>query len=131
MTTYKRVKQILTDATKEYKANYQGYGNFWDLPSIEALEKVTIYGIQMIAPVTQSACVDMLEPKPEASSCCSPQEETPETAKKLQGLKLMIPLPPHSCWSRSRFWSYQGIKRRIPLRQNDFPRRGLYRWAFP
>lgn len=46
---YEHVKDILNAAAAGSTADYQGYGNFWDLPYEEFLN-FKLYGIRMIAP---------------------------------------------------------------------------------
>ena len=87
---YQRVQEILSEAAGGVCPSYEGHGEFWRLPLAEFLE-VTIYGVRMIAPASDSApdsCAEMPPSDPQLwsggdsampvmNSCCHSTPETP------------------------------------------------------
>src|SRR5215211_2350878 len=60
ITRYEKVRQILDRAAAGGATDYDGQGQFWNLP-LEKFLTVEVFGIRMIAPA---------EAAPEPSSCC-------------------------------------------------------------
>lgn len=85
-TRYSRVKRILNTAAGDSTADYQGLGRFWNLPYEEFLE-VEVYGVRMIAEVSELHTDEMLLDTPEerlANSCCPiPIRRSSETATRI------------------------------------------------
>jgi tyrosinase len=52
---YARVVAILDAAAADSKADYGGAGRFWD-GDLDAFEKVSVYGVRMIAPAVEASC---------------------------------------------------------------------------
>lgn len=119
-TSYDRVKEILNEAAEGSQANYQGYGNFWETLSLKAFEKVKIYGIQMIAPVPESSCDEILDEKP--ADCCSSHESDAETDQKKEGnLFLMLrPAQPKYKGRGAASGLIKGLKGEFPYDADSF-----------
>ena len=91
-TRYEKVKRILNAAAGDSKVDYQGLGRFWNLPYQDFIP-VEIYGIRMIAEVTEMHTSEMLldSPAERIENGCCPAPNRKRTTTHTNALPVVRP----------------------------------------
>lgn len=85
-TPYDRFKVIMDKAAGTSTADYEGYGRFWNTLSLRELQKVSIYGVKMIAPRKEFRTISEADDSHvKDDSCCQTESSCCHDDKNSKG----------------------------------------------